>query len=150
MSGVVGMSRLENLYQEMILDHNKHPRHFCALSEYTHDAFGKNPLCGDEYHLELFVTDGVVSEVGFQGSGCAISKASGSVMSSEIIGKPVEDVLKMKDVFLDGLMGSGSLSGKLKVFEGVKKFPARVKCATLIWRALEAALSGSKEVSTES
>lgn len=148
------MSRLEQLYQEMILDHNKHPRHFVTLEHPTHDAFGKNPLCGDEYHLELSVKDGVIVDVGFQGSGCAISKASGSLMSSMIIGKPIDDALTMKDAFLTTLTGEptakdAELLGKLKVFDGVKKFPVRVKCATLIWRALEAALSGSNEVSTE-
>ena len=149
MSGADGMSRLAQLYQDMILDHNKHPRHFVSLETHTHDAFGKNPLCGDEYHLELSIEEGVIMDVGFQGSGCAISKASGSLMCDTIKGKSVSDALGLKDIFLNAMMGEGVLADKLRVFEGVKKFPARVKCATLIWRALEAALSGNKEISTE-
>ena len=148
------MSRLEQLYQEMILDHNRNPRHFESLAHPTHTAFGKNPLCGDEYHLELGVKNGVITSIGFQGTGCAISKSSASLMSTVVLGKSIEEARAMKDAFLSLLTsevlapGSADL-GKLKIFEGVKKYPARVKCAALIWRALEAALAGVCEISTE-
>lgn len=148
------MSRLEQLYQDMILEHNKHPRHFEAIEYPTHTAFGKNPLCGDEYHLSVEINDNVLSSIGFQGSGCAISKSSASMMTELVLGKTVQEALLVKDAFLTLLMQEGvgadrGLLGKLMVFEGVKKYPIRVKCATLIWRALEAALDGVVEVSTE-
>ncbi|MSR88703.1 MAG: SUF system NifU family Fe-S cluster assembly protein [Candidatus Margulisbacteria bacterium] len=148
------MSRLEQLYQDMILEHNKHPRHFESIESPTHTAFGKNPLCGDEYHLSVEIKDNVVFLIGFQGSGCAISKSSASMMTELVLGKSVQEALQIKEAFLTLLMQDEagtdrSLLGKLMVFEGVKKYPVRVKCATLIWRTLEAALEGVVEVSTE-
>ena len=147
------MSRLEQLYQEMILEHNRHPRCFGDVSGVTHDAFGKNPLCGDAYHVMVRVMNGVVEQVGFSGSGCAISKASGSLMGEMVTGKSVDEVLGLKDAFLRLMVSDAEpevVLGKLKVFGGVKAFPVRVKCATLVWRALESALVDGSVVSTES
>ncbi|MCG3175680.1 MAG: Iron-sulfur cluster assembly scaffold protein IscU [Candidatus Omnitrophica bacterium] len=150
--------KLGELYQEVILDHNKKPRNYGPLDGATAEARGHNRLCGDSYHLRLRVQDGVLSGIAFEGQGCAISKASASLMTTAVEGKSVEEVTRLKDAFLDLLLrekpadGSRAAVGRLKLFEGVKQFPVRVKCATLIWRALEEALRGgpSAEVSTES
>lgn len=152
------MSRLDGLYQQLILDHNKSPRNFGKLDPHTHYSHGINPLCGDDYEVTLQVSpDGVVERVAFIGSGCAISKSSGSLMTIAIEGKSIDEVVALKDRFL-GLLLSDEISdddrsglGKLAVLEGVKKFPARVKCAALVWRAIEDALSESttKSASTE-
>ena len=151
------MSRLQRLYQATILEHNKNPRHFGVLDTYTHHVHGRNPLCGDDYILYLFIDEGdCIQQVSFVGKGCAISKASGSMMAECVLGQSVDAVVKQKDLFLNLLHESctdadkGQL-GALTVFEGVCAFPARVKCAALIWRALEQALTGdgSVDVSTE-
>ncbi|NDC82927.1 SUF system NifU family Fe-S cluster assembly protein [bacterium] len=151
------MSRLESLYQELILDHNKSPRNFGKLDPFTHYSHGINPLCGDDYEVTLTVSDDVVVDAQFTGSGCAISKASGSLMTLAIIGQPVTTIIRLKNLFLKMLL-TDTLThderqqlGKLAVLEGVKKFPARVKCAALVWRAIEDALSPSATatVSTE-
>jgi nitrogen fixation NifU-like protein len=149
-------SRLEQLYQETILDHNKNPRFFGQPEDSTHKAHGKNPLCGDDYWVYLDIKDGMITDVHFNGSGCAISKSSASMMAESIRGKSLSDVVSKKDAFLKLLTEDGSIQddlkgtlGKLIVFEGVKKYPARVKCAALSWRALEAALDGAAQVSTE-
>lgn len=148
--------RLQRLYQETILEHNKNPRHFGDLDGATHMAHGKNPLCGDDYWIFVKLDGETITDVSFKGSGCAISKSSGSMMSQEIIGKSTTEVLAKKNHFLDLMMKDEELMaeakehlGKLKVFEGVKKYPIRVKCATLVWRALEAAISGGNEITTE-
>jgi len=152
--------KLNELYQEVILDHNRRPRNFHKLENPTALAHGVNPLCGDDYHLYLNIDkNGIIKEVGFEGQGCAISKSSASMMTAAILGKPKEEAEKLKDAFIHLLTGEDvseaarAKAGKLKIFEGVKQFPIRVKCATLIWRALEAALkensAGKKEVSTE-
>jgi len=149
------MSRLEKLYESMILEHNRNPRHFHELSPCTHSSHGKNPLCGDDYHVYVKVDDGMISDISFHGSGCAISKASGSLMTDGLVGKSVEEGLAIKDHFIQLVTEDASddvkqLLGKLKVFEGVRKFPVRVKCAALVWRTLEDALSESTgQVSTE-
>ncbi|MFT5171606.1 MAG: nitrogen fixation NifU-like protein [Candidatus Marinamargulisbacteria bacterium] len=151
------MSRIEELYKEMILEHNRNPRNFREIDPCSHRSHGVNPLCGDDYHLYLKVEKDIISDVGFKGSGCAISKSSGSLMTSLLKGKPISEANEMKNSFLLLLtseVGGDDLPeglGKLRVFEGVKKFPIRVKCATLIWHALEAALhqTGSGAVSTE-
>jgi nitrogen fixation NifU-like protein len=139
------MSRLEQLYQDMILEHNKNPRQFKELPAPTHRSHGVNPLCGDDYWVFLDVKEGTIVDIGFTGNGCAISKSSGSLMSSTVMGKTVEEALTLKDAFLamvtDNANVSPSTLGRLAVFEGVKKFPARVKCAALVWRALEDALN---------
>lgn len=151
------MSRIEQLYQEMILEHNRNPRNFKVLEPCTHSSHGINPLCGDDYHLYLTINEGQITDLGFMGKGCAISKSSGSLMTAVLKGKSIEEAQKLKITFLNMLTdsttdGGAELSAKLKVFEGVKKFPIRVKCATLIWHALEDALNqaGTGKVSTES
>ncbi len=152
--------KLDDLYQEVILDHNRRPRNFGKLEGASALAHGHNPLCGDDYFLYLVVDDGgIIKKVAFEGAGCAISKSSASMMTSAIEGKPVKDAEALKDSFIHVLTDSRvsetdrSAVGKLKLFEGVKQFPVRVKCATLIWRALEQALKNQegeiKEVSTE-
>jgi len=149
------MSRLDQLYQEMILEHNKNPRNFGVLEPCSHFSHGKNPLCGDDFFVFLDVKDGVINDVKFDGAGCAISKSSASLMTTAIKGQVVEDVLRKKDLFLKMVTEAISPEeekelGKLKVFSGVKKYPVRVKCAALIWRALENALEhGSGSISTE-
>ena len=151
------MGRLDDLYQQLILDHNKSPRNFGKVDPHTHYSHGVNPLCGDDYEVTLQVSDGIVQQAKFVGSGCAISKSSGSLMTSAIEGRSVSDVLTLKDQFLRLLLTDDSTDvdrkslGKLAALEGVKKFPVRVKCAALVWRAIEDALAGSstQSVSTE-
>ncbi len=138
-------THLEQLYQDVILDHNKNPRNFGRLQECTHSSHGKNPLCGDDYWIDLVIEENKIKDIQFEGSGCAISKASGSLMTSTLKGKRVQDALRLKDHFLnlvtqDEITASKRALGRLAIFEGVKKFPARVKCAALVWRALEDAL----------
>ncbi len=149
--------KLSELYQEVILDHNKKPRNFHRLGDANRTAHGKNPLCGDDFFLDLVLSkDGKIEKIGFEGSGCAISKASSSMMTVAVEGKTVAEAEALKDHFLkvltDGNENAESVEkiGRLKIFQGVRQFPVRVKCATLIWRTLEEALkSGAKEVSTE-
>lgn len=149
------MSDLRELYQQVILDHNKNPRHFHEMADATRRVDGYNPLCGD--HYTIFVkTDGEsISEVSFTGSGCAISKASASVMSSTVKGKSKAEAERLFDTFHRLVTGDASgLSaadlGRLAAFSGVSEFPARVKCATLAWHTLRSALDGKDEkVSTE-
>jgi len=147
------MSDLSDLYQETILDHNKRPRNFKKLEGANRTADGYNPLCGDKVKIYLRVEDGRVADLSFEGSGCAISKASASVMTESLKGKTVQEVDAIFKRFRDLVMGkSGEAEdlGKLVVFSGVCEFPTRVKCATLAWHALQAALQGSHEaVSTE-
>ncbi|MGH7331490.1 MAG: Fe-S cluster assembly sulfur transfer protein SufU [Candidatus Rokuibacteriota bacterium] len=148
------MSDLRELYQQVILDHNRKPRNFRALPTANRTAEGFNPLCGDEIKLYLTVEDGVIKDAAFQGSGCAISKASASMMTSSVVGKTaaeaevlfhrVHAMLTVED------NGHGGDLGKLAVFAGVREFPSRVKCASLAWHTLQAALRGAAEpVSTE-
>ncbi len=147
------MSDLRDLYQETILDHNRRPRNFKKLEDANRSADGYNPLCGDKVKVYLRVEDGRVQDLSFEGSGCAISKASASVMTESLKGKSVEEVESIFRRFRDLVMGkTGDADdlGKLVVFSGVCEFPTRVKCATLAWHALQAALQDSKEaVSTE-
>jgi nitrogen fixation NifU-like protein len=148
------MSDLRELYQQVILDHNRKPRNFRALPTANRTATGFNPLCGDEISLALKVEDGVIRDAAFQGSGCAISKASASLMTSSVVGKTAaeaEALFHRVHAMLTGEdHGQGGDLGKLAVFEGVREFPARVKCASLAWHTLQAALSGAAEpVSTE-
>ncbi|HEY1266934.1 MAG TPA: SUF system NifU family Fe-S cluster assembly protein [Candidatus Binatia bacterium] len=147
------MSDLRDLYQETILDHNKRPRNFKKLENANRSADGYNPLCGDKVKVYLRVEDGRVQDLSFEGSGCAISKASASVMTESLKGKSVEEVETIFRRFRDLVMGKAGDAddlGKLVVFSGVCEFPTRVKCATLAWHALQAALQDSKgAVSTE-
>ena len=139
--------RLNDLYQEVILDHNRRPRNFKKVEQATSFARGVNPLCGDDYYVYLRRDpQGVIQEAGFQGQGCAISKSSASMMTSLVQGKKTQEAKILKDAFIH-LLTRDSVSadereaaGKLKIFEGVRQYPIRVKCATLAWRALEEAL----------
>src|SRR5688500_18426188 len=149
------MSDLRELYQQVILDHNRNPRNFKELPDATRRVEGFNPLCGDHYTVFLNLDGDVIKEVSFTGSGCAISKASASVMSSTVKGKSKEEAEALFDTFHRLVTGDASgLSaadlGRLAAFSGVSEFPARVKCATLAWHTLRTALEGRDEkVSTE-
>ena len=135
---------LRDLYQEVILDHNRRPRNFGALPSANHQAEGYNPLCGDKVTVFLDLQDGRIQDVAFQGAGCAISTASASLMTEALKGKTVEEVREIFQGFHDLVTtgeGEGSEElGKLAVFSGVREFPMRVKCATLAWHTLLAAL----------
>lgn len=147
------MSDLSELYQEVILDHNKRPRNFRAVECPSHSAEGYNPLCGDRLTLTLTVADGRVTDVGFQGSGCAISKASASLMTDAIKGRPVDEVKALFERFHRMVTTPPDVSvedlGKLSVLSGVREFPVRVKCASLAWHTLKAALAQQQAASTE-
>jgi nitrogen fixation protein NifU and related proteins len=147
------MSELRELYQEVILEHSKHPRNFRALDSANHTAEGFNPLCGDHFTVYANVQDGTIHDLSFQGTGCAISKASASMMTQSLKGKSAAEAEELFTRFHDlvtGRSGSGDAVGKLAVFAGVSEFPLRVKCATLAWHALRAALRGEEQaVSTE-
>lgn len=149
------MSDLRELYQQVILDHNKNPRNFHEMPDATNRVDGYNPLCGDHYTIFLKTDGDTISEVSFTGSGCAISKASASVMSSTVKGKSKEEADRLFETFHRLVTGDQSgLSaadlGRLAAFSGVSEFPARVKCATLAWHTLRSALDGNDEkVSTE-
>ncbi|HET6305126.1 MAG TPA: SUF system NifU family Fe-S cluster assembly protein [Myxococcota bacterium] len=146
------MSELRELYQTMILDHYKRPRNRGRPEAADRRAAGDNPLCGDKVTVFARVKDGVVTDVGFEGSGCAISTASASLMTESVKGRRVEEVAKLFDRFHEVVTGAsepGSDLGKLTVFVGVREFPMRVKCATLAWHTLRAALEGGGAVSTE-
>ena len=149
------MSDLRELYQQVILDHNKNPRNFHDMPDATNRVDGYNPLCGDHYTIFLKTAGDTIEEVSFTGSGCAISKASASVMSSTVKGKSKEEADRLFETFHRLVTGDQSgLSaadlGRLAAFSGVSEFPARVKCATLAWHTLRSALEGRDEkVSTE-
>jgi nitrogen fixation NifU-like protein len=146
------MSELRELYQSVILDHNKKPRNFREPEGANRTADGFNPLCGDKITVYLELEDDVVKDVGFSGSGCAISTASASLMTQSIKGKSVAEVRQLFDGFhelVTGNPGEGTDSaklGKLAVFSGVREFPVRVKCATLAWHTMKSALDGTGEV----
>jgi nitrogen fixation NifU-like protein len=144
---------LRDLYQEVILEHSKKPRNYGLLPSAKHKAEGYNPLCGDHYTVFVSVQDGAISEIAFQGAGCAISKASASMMTQSLKGKSTEEAEALFTRFHDLVTGNSDDTdslGKLAVFAGVSEFPLRVKCATLAWHAMRAALRGENEaVSTE-
>ncbi len=147
------MSDLRDLYQEVILDHNKKPRNHGKLDDANRELEGYNPLCGDRLTIYLRVEDGVVQAVRFEGSGCAISTASTSMMTEAVKGKSEADVRALFDRFhalVTDKAASGSEDdlGKLRVFAGVSEFPIRVKCATLAWHTLIAALEGQEKLVT--
>ena len=147
------MGELSDLYQEVILDHNKRPRNFRTLQNATHHADGYNPLCGDRVSVFLQVDGGVVTDAAFQGAGCAISKASASLMTDSVKGRPVDDVRVLFDRFHRMVTTPPGQDvedlGKLSVLAGVREFPVRVKCASLAWHTLKAALDRTPDVSTE-
>ena len=136
------------LYEEVILDHNRHPRHYPKNPHgSTHHAHGFNPLCSDEVSVHLKVADGVISDIGFEGAGCAICMASASLMAEAVQGKPLDEVATLFHRVHHMLAEKGSVEGvgKLRVLEGVHEFPMRVKCATLPWHTLQAAMEQRTE-----
>lgn len=150
------MSDLRELYQQVILDHNKSPRNFRRLEGANRTAEGHNPLCGDQITLYVQVQDDVIGDIGFQGSGCAISRAAASLMTSSVKGKTRAEAEALFHTFHKMVTSEGGAPadqralGKLAAFSGVREFPIRVKCATLPWHTLRAALEGKGEpVSTE-
>lgn len=147
---------LKELYQQVILDHNKSPRNFRVMDNATQHAEGFNPLCGDHLDIYLIIEDGIVKDVSFKGEGCAISKASASVMTSILKGKTIEEAEALFEKFHDLVTGKlgGNLDldelGKLAVFAGIQEFPVRVKCASLAWHTMISALKGGKnKITTE-
>ncbi|MGF1466599.1 MAG: Fe-S cluster assembly sulfur transfer protein SufU [Sandaracinaceae bacterium] len=145
---------LRELYQEYVLDHGRNPRNFAFPEGSTHEAEGYNPLCGDKLAIKLVLDGDVIRDIGFQGQGCAISTASASTMTEAVKGKTLAEAKAYFEGFLAMVRGEGDLSGdapeELAIFGGVAQYPMRVKCATLAWHTLTAALekSGTK-VSTE-
>ena len=149
------MSELSDLYQEVILEHNKNPRNFREITDADRTADGNNPLCGDALRVYVDLDGDTVKDVAFKGSGCAISKASASMMTQVVKGKSKEEAEVIFDEFHRMVTGDLDIEtdenqlGKLKIFAGVLEFPARVKCASLSWHTLHAALQGDESVTTE-
>ena len=149
------MSELRELYQQVILDHNRKPRNFGRLDGANRTAEGYNPLCGDQVRVYLDIEAGVIRDIRFEGSGCAISKAAASMMTASLKGKTVGEADQLFGRFHGMLTAAGNGGaaaelGKLAVFSGVCEFPSRIKCATLRWHTVRAALAGKDEpVSTE-
>ena len=148
------MSDLFGLYQEMILDHSKRPHNYRAMESGAQQADWYNPLCGDRVRIYLKMENDRISDVSFQGSGCAISTASASILTEVLKGKTPAEADALFDIFHDLVTGKPALAGKvaalgkLAVFSGVSEFPARVKCATLAWHTMKSALAGRPEVAT--
>ena len=149
------MSELNDLYQETILEHNKNPRNFREIEDADKEAVGNNPLCGDALRVFVKMDGDTVGDVAFKGSGCAISKASASMMTQTVKGKTRDEAETLFHEFQRMVTGKLDVEtdenhlGKLRIFSGVLEFPARVKCASLSWHTLSAALTGEGEVSTE-
>ena len=152
------MDELSELYQQVILDHNRRPRNFGKLASPSRSAEGHNPICGDHITVHLRTEGDVIAEVSFEGTGCAISRASASLMTQAVSGKPADEAEKLfRDfqamVTADPTVAPGARElervGKLAALAGVRAFPSRIKCATLAWHALHAALSEEGAVSTE-
>lgn len=149
------MSELSELYQQVILDHNKKPRNFRVLEGANRTAEGFNPLCGDQLSVYMLINEGVVKELSFVGTGCAISKASASMMTQSLKGKTREEALALFDEFHRMVTGEFDEEaepnhlGRLKIFAGVRDYPARVKCASLPWHTMHAALEGEETATTE-
>jgi nitrogen fixation NifU-like protein len=148
------MSELDELYQEVILDHNKSPRNFREMTHANRKAEGYNPLCGDHVTVFVQLEEGVIKDISFQGSGCAISKASASLMTAELKGKNESAAQVLFENVHKMLTGDPSDDqavdkvGKLQILSGVCKFPARVKCASLAWHTVNAALKGESQPAT--
>ena len=149
------MSELSELYQQIILDHNKKPRNFRKLEAANRTAEGYNPLCGDQLTVYMQMEDEVVKDISFEGSGCAISKASASMMTQSVKGKTRAEAETLFDEFHRMVLGeldeeqTPNQLGRLKIFAGVREFPARVKCASLSWHTMHAALNNQSAVTTE-
>jgi nitrogen fixation NifU-like protein len=141
---------LRELYRELILDHARSPRHFGKLADYTHSAEGINPLCGDKLKMYFRISEsGLIDDACFEGSGCAISVASASLLTDKVIGMSTRDALDFFDALVASLSSDGDAArtidlGKLEALQGVKEFPSRVKCASLAWHALNSAIHQDK------
>ncbi len=151
MAGSIQTDDVRELYRDLILDHARHPRHFGKLGQMTHSAEGINPLCGDKLRLYLDVdADETIRDAAFEGSGCAISVASASLLTDTVIGLSAREAMAFFDAVTTQLTGSNSQEGnavdlgKLRALAGVRDFPTRVKCATLAWHALKSALRMDK------
>lgn len=146
------MSDLRSLYQEMILDHNRNPRNFRVMEDADRTVEGYNPLCGDRYTVYVKLEGEKITDVSFTGSGCAISKASASMMSGLMKGKSVAEAEALFETFHDLVTGKApgkeDQLGKLAVFSGVSEYPARVKCASLAWHTLKSAIESKTETVT--
>jgi nitrogen fixation NifU-like protein len=149
------VSDLHDLYQNIILDHNKRPRHYGALADYTHTAEGYNPLCGDKMEVFLIINDGQIDSVQFTAACCAICKASASIMTEALTGKSLDEVeavyARMSELLTakEEIEADLSVDGEIAALAGVRNFPARIKCATLPWHTYEAALLGEAKAVTE-
>ena len=147
-------SEFKELYQEIILEHNRSPRNFGKLENATYELEGRNPLCGDQYKIYMNVEDNIIKDVRFEGSGCAISKASASVMTTTIKGKTLEQAEEYFKIFHKIVTGEADAEetfdsvGKIAAFAGVAEFPVRVKCASLAWHTMHNAFGCKKETST--
>ena len=146
----------QDLYQEIVMDHNRRPRNFGSIADSTSSSEGFNPLCGDQVTVFLKVSDEIVEDVSFEGVGCAISKSSASMMTEGVKGKSVEEALRVFQAFRRMLtttsdqVEDSEILGDLEILKGVSQYPTRIKCATLSWHTLQAALQGSgSDVSTE-
>jgi nitrogen fixation NifU-like protein len=149
------MPSIEDLYQEIILEHNKRPRNYGLLEEASCQAEGVNPLCGDELKVALKLDAGRITRLHFMGQGCAISKASASMMTEALTGRTVEEARRMAEKVIGAFLPNGEdlileEDGEIAALLGVRQFPARIKCATLAWHALLCAIDGGDSVSTES
>jgi len=150
------MSELDELYQEVILDHNRSPRNYRAMANANRKAQGYNPLCGDQVTVYVDLEEGVIKDISFQGSGCAISKASASMMTAELKGKTEAEAKELFENVHKMLTGEANKNGlpdkrevgKLAILSGVCKFPARVKCASLAWHTVNSALKGGAGVTS--
>ena len=141
------MDLFRDLYQQLIIDHNQNPNNFRIIENPSHSAEGKNPLCGDQLSVFIFESNGIIKDISFIGSGCAISKASGSIMTSTLKGKTI---IEAKDIFkqFHTLVTTGESNndlGKISVLGGVHKYPARVKCASLAWHTFQGAINNSED-----
>ena len=145
------MNEIDELYQEVILDHSKNPRNKTELENFTHEAKGHNPLCGDQISIHIIMKGEEISDVKFTGAGFAISTASASILTESIKGKNKNEIERIFENFHDLVTGNETEEdlGKLTIFEGVQKYPVRIKCASLSWHALMAAIKGEKETTTE-
>jgi len=149
------MSELKDLYQEIILEHNKNPRNYGKMENCTHKAEGYNPMCGDHYSIYLKVKNGIIQEVTFEGAGCAISKSSASMMTANLKGKTIEDARRMFSEFQEMMTSDKPCIEvpeeicTVEPLQGVREFPTRIKCATLIWHTMNNALNGEDKSSTE-
>lgn len=143
------------LYEQVILEHNKKPRNFHTMDDATHHAIGHNPLCGDKFDIYLKMKDGAIDDVSFDGSGCAISKSSASIMTQLVKGKTIDEVNEMFKQFHAMITADPSQEldedtlGRMAVFAGVREFPVRIKCATLAWYTLLSAIENKSKTTTE-